>query len=76
MKAKVSVTIEFPVKAPITWTGIESATGVGTIINRSVKKAFKENKGKTRGWSSLVAVILDNDVQDEVPSVINETVAV
>lgn len=76
MKAKVSVTIEFPVKSPITWTGVESATGVGTIINRSVKKAFKENKGKTRGWSSLVAVILDNAVDEGVESSIDETVAV
>jgi hypothetical protein len=71
MKAKLSVTIEFPMKHPITWTGEQEASNIGVILNRGVKAAMKANKGKTRGWSSLVAVILERDDVDtpDVPVV-------
>lgn len=68
MKATVSVTIEFDLKPPVHWKGVLEGTGPGTIMNRGVKLALKENKGKTRGWTSLVAVILDKQVGRTVES--------
>lgn len=57
MKAKCSVTFEFEMRAPQTWTGELEATTAGPILNRAVRAAMRELR--PRNWSSLVAVITE-----------------
>lgn len=59
MKAKISVTFEFPTRAPETWTGTIEGKHPSTIVRRAVEEA--QEKLFPRFWSSLVVVILERD---------------
>jgi hypothetical protein len=57
MKCKMSVTFEFPTRAPLTWRGEVEATSANTIASRAVRAAQRELK--PRQYSSWVCVMLE-----------------
>lgn len=59
MKAKCSVTFEFPTRPGLTWKGEMIGTTPAAVVRRATEQASKELK--PRNWSSLVCVILERD---------------
>lgn len=70
MKAKVSVSFEFPVRPPVTWTGEVEAKHPSTIVRRAVEEA--QQALAPRFWTSLVVLVSERD--DYNPAIEEELV--
>lgn len=58
---KAHVTFEFEEKQPLTSIHEVEATNPATAMARAVRRAVIEQKGKNRGWTSIVCLLERHD---------------
>ncbi len=65
MTATVTVTFEFELRSPQTWSGKVEAYSVETLARRGVDRAYKQLR--PRAWMSVICVISErSDFKSEV----------